>query len=188
MSADPTLESANVLAILAGIAVPFVAHIKCVHDLCLERASQVNRPVPLDRRHHKSVHRPRRILSSDPNRLYDVAIVDAGPAGLATAVQWEKGPYALGGDRYRCSLRAARCTQPRRLRSHQRPPLGLALEGKLIAGQGVVLVGAGNSAGQAVAYLATQASKVWVIVRGKSLESSMSRYLVDASVALPSSR
>jgi thioredoxin reductase (NADPH) len=58
----------------------------------------------------------------------------------------------------------------------------------LIAGQGVVLVGAGNSAGQAVAYLATQASKVWVIVRGKSLESSMSRYLVDASVALPSSR
>jgi thioredoxin reductase (NADPH) len=54
-----------------------------------------------------------------------------------------------------------------------------SLEGKLVAGQEVALVGAGNSAGQATVYLATQAAKVWLIVRGKDLQSSMSRYLVD---------
>jgi thioredoxin reductase (NADPH) len=53
------------------------------------------------------------------------------------------------------------------------------LEGKLCAGQEVALVGAGNSAGQAVVYLASQVAKVWVLVRGPSLEASMSRYLVD---------
>ena len=53
------------------------------------------------------------------------------------------------------------------------------LERKLCEGQEVVLVGAGNSAGQAVVYLAGRASKVWVLVRGGSLAASMSRYLVD---------
>jgi thioredoxin reductase (NADPH) len=53
------------------------------------------------------------------------------------------------------------------------------LEGKLCTGQEVALVGAGNSAGQAVVYLASQVAKVWVLVRGSSLEASMSRYLVD---------
>ncbi|HEX7624908.1 MAG TPA: NAD(P)/FAD-dependent oxidoreductase, partial [Anaeromyxobacteraceae bacterium] len=59
------------------------------------------------------------------------------------------------------------------------------LEGKLCAGQEVALVGAGNSAGQAVVYLANQVAKVWVLARGKSLEASMSRYLVDRIAALP---
>src|SRR5262249_23720217 len=53
------------------------------------------------------------------------------------------------------------------------------LEGKLCAGQEVALVGAGNSAGQAAVYLASQAAKVWLIVRGRDLAASMSRYLVD---------
>jgi thioredoxin reductase (NADPH) len=53
------------------------------------------------------------------------------------------------------------------------------LEGRLCAGQEVALVGAGNSAGQAVVYLASQVAKVWLLVRGPSLEASMSRYLVD---------
>jgi thioredoxin reductase (NADPH) len=53
------------------------------------------------------------------------------------------------------------------------------LEGKLCSGQDVVLVGAGNAAGQGVVYLAQNASKVWVLVRGNDLESTMSRYLVD---------
>ena len=53
------------------------------------------------------------------------------------------------------------------------------LEGKLCAAQEVALVGAGNSAGQAAVYLATQAAKVWLIVRGRDLAASMSRYLVD---------
>jgi len=59
------------------------------------------------------------------------------------------------------------------------------LEGTLCGGQEVALVGAGNSAGQAIVYLATQAKKVCVIVRGKSLEASMSRYLVDRICGLP---
>ena len=53
------------------------------------------------------------------------------------------------------------------------------LEGKLCAEQEVALVGAGNSAGQATVYLASQAAKVWLIVRGRNLGASMSRYLAD---------
>jgi thioredoxin reductase (NADPH) len=53
------------------------------------------------------------------------------------------------------------------------------LEAKLCAGQEVALVGAGNSAGQAVVYLANQVRKVWLLVRGPSLAAKMSRYLVD---------
>jgi thioredoxin reductase (NADPH) len=58
------------------------------------------------------------------------------------------------------------------------------LEGKLCAGQEVALVGAGNSAGQAVVYLASQVAKVWILVRGSNLESSMSRYLIDRIAGL----
>jgi thioredoxin reductase (NADPH) len=59
------------------------------------------------------------------------------------------------------------------------------LERTLCAGQEVALVGAGNSAGQAVVYLASAVAKVWVLARGKSLEASMSRYLVDRIAGLP---
>jgi thioredoxin reductase (NADPH) len=60
-----------------------------------------------------------------------------------------------------------------------------ALEGKLCAGQEVALVGAGNSAGQAAVYLANQAKKVWMIVRGHALDATMSRYLCDRIAAQP---
>jgi thioredoxin reductase (NADPH) len=59
------------------------------------------------------------------------------------------------------------------------------IESRLCAGQEVALVGAGNSAGQAVVYLAGQVKKVWLIVRGQSLEATMSRYLVERIKALP---
>lgn len=59
------------------------------------------------------------------------------------------------------------------------------LEAKLCAGQEVALVGAGNSAGQAAVYLANQAAKVWLLVRGDDLAASMSRYLVDRIRGLP---
>jgi len=59
------------------------------------------------------------------------------------------------------------------------------LEAKLCAGQEVALVGAGNSAGQATVYLASQVAKVWLIVRGADLAASMSRYLVDRIAGLP---
>jgi thioredoxin reductase (NADPH) len=59
------------------------------------------------------------------------------------------------------------------------------LEAKLCAGQEVALVGAGNSAGQAAVYLASHVAKVWLLVRGHSLASRMSRYLVDRIAGLP---
>jgi len=43
-------------------------------------------------------------------------------------------------------------------------------EAKLCAGQEIALVGAGNSAGQAVVYLASQVAKVWLITRRASLK------------------
>ena len=59
------------------------------------------------------------------------------------------------------------------------------LEAKLCSGQEIALVGAGNSAGQAVVYLASQVAKVYLIVRGANLTASMSRYLVDRIAGLP---
>jgi thioredoxin reductase (NADPH) len=59
------------------------------------------------------------------------------------------------------------------------------LEAKLCAKQDVALVGAGNSAGQAAVYLASQGAKVWMLVRGPSLAATMSRYLVDRIESLP---
>ena len=59
------------------------------------------------------------------------------------------------------------------------------VEGALCAGQEVVLVGGGNSAGQAAVYLASKAAKVWMLVRGSGLEATMSRYLIDRIKAQP---
>lgn len=59
------------------------------------------------------------------------------------------------------------------------------IEAQLCAGQEVALVGAGNSAGQAAVYLASHAAKVWMIVRGKRLDATMSRYLCDRIAAQP---
>ncbi len=58
-------------------------------------------------------------------------------------------------------------------------------EAKLCAQQDVVLIGAGNSAGQAAVYLASQGAKVWMLVRRPSLSETMSRYLIDRITSLP---
>jgi len=60
-----------------------------------------------------------------------------------------------------------------------------AVETRLCAGQEVALTGAGNSAGQAVVFLAAKVKKLWMVVRGHSLEATMSQYLVDRIRALP---
>jgi len=60
-----------------------------------------------------------------------------------------------------------------------------SLEARLCADAEVALVGAGNSAGQAVVYLAEQTKKVVMIVRGSSLGATMSRYLVERIQGLP---
>jgi thioredoxin reductase (NADPH) len=197
------------------------------------------------------------VRAIDPDRLYDVAIVGAGPAGLATAVySASEGLAALVLD---CRAFGGQAGASARIENYMGFPTGISgmalmaraynqaqkfgaemaipdeatglkfvdgqfvirlfngeavrarsvviatgaryrrldvpnlgdfeatsvhywaspLEGKLVAGAEVALVGAGNSAGQATVYLATQAAKVWLIVRGKDLASSMSRYLVD---------
>ena len=59
------------------------------------------------------------------------------------------------------------------------------IEAKLCEGEEVALIGGGNSAGQAVVFLAPKVKRLHLIVRGKSLEASMSRYLIDRIKALP---
>jgi thioredoxin reductase (NADPH) len=194
----------------------------------------------------------------DPHRLYDVAVVGAGPAGLATAVyagseglsvvvldcrafggqagasarienylgfptgitgmalmaraynQAQKfgaemaipdeamslagddgGPFILDlqiGERVRArSVVLASGARYRRLGLNNLDEFEASsihywaspLEAKLCANQEVALVGAGNSAGQAVVYLASHVAKVWMLVRGSDLGATMSRYLVD---------
>jgi thioredoxin reductase (NADPH) len=203
----------------------------------------------------------------DPNRIYDVAVVGAGPAGLATAVyaaseglsvlvldcrafggqagasarienylgfptgisgmalmarahtQAQKfgvemaipdeaialripgdaagSPFVLelfnderprarsvviaSGARYR---RLA-CTELDAFEGSSVHYWASPLEARLCAGQEVALVGGGNSAGQAVVYLADHVSKVWLLLRGTDLGANMSRYLVDRIAGLP---
>jgi thioredoxin reductase (NADPH) len=52
-----------------------------------------------------------------------------------------------------------------------------ALEGQLCRGTTVIVVGAGNSAGQAAIFLSEGAARVLLVVRGKNLSASMSQYL-----------
>lgn len=50
-------------------------------------------------------------------------------------------------------------------------------------GQDVCIIGAGNSAGQAALFFSRHARSVTMLVRGESLEASMSRYLIDQIAA-----
>jgi thioredoxin reductase (NADPH) len=59
------------------------------------------------------------------------------------------------------------------------------VEARLCRNEPVVLVGGGNSAGQAAVYLAAHASEVHVLVRGPGLEATMSSYLIDRIAATP---
>ncbi len=60
-----------------------------------------------------------------------------------------------------------------------------AIEAKLCEGQEVALVGGGNSAGQAVVYLAPRVKRLHLVVRAEGLDASMSRYLVERIAELP---
>ncbi len=52
-------------------------------------------------------------------------------------------------------------------------------EASVCAGNEVVVVGGGNSAGQAALFLASRARKVYIVIRGDDLRKSMSSYLVE---------
>ena len=59
------------------------------------------------------------------------------------------------------------------------------IEAGLSRGEEVVLVGGGNSAGQATVFLAGHAAHVHMLVRRPGLESTMSSYLIERIAALP---
>src|SRR5215212_11716745 len=59
------------------------------------------------------------------------------------------------------------------------------IEARLCADQEIVLVGGGNSAGQAAVFLSGHAKKVLMIIRGGGLGASMSRYLIERIEATP---
>jgi thioredoxin reductase (NADPH) len=55
-------------------------------------------------------------------------------------------------------------------------------------GADVCIIGAGNSAGQAALFFSRHARSITMLVRGESLEASMSRYLIDQIAAIPAIR
>jgi thioredoxin reductase (NADPH) len=59
------------------------------------------------------------------------------------------------------------------------------IEASLCTEQQVVLVGGGNSAGQAAVFLSGHARKVHMVIRGGGLGASMSRYLIERIEAAP---
>jgi len=59
------------------------------------------------------------------------------------------------------------------------------IEANLCEGRDIVLVGGGNSAGQAAVFLARYARRVHLVVRSSGLDASMSRYLIDRIAATP---
>ena len=204
----------------------------------------------------------------DPDKLYDVAIVGAGPAGLAAAVYaaseglsvvvvdgraigGQAGASARienylgfptgisgqalagrafvqamkfgaeialpldvdrldcpeGGEPLRLHLGSGQSLQSHTLviasgARYRRPAIdnladfegnGISywaspIEAALCKGEEIGLVGAGNSAGQAVVYLASFVKVLHLVIRGKDLQSSMSRYLVERIEALPNVR
>lgn len=198
----------------------------------------------------------------DPDHMYDVAVVGAGPAGLATAVYAASeglsvivldaatmggqagassrienylgfptgiSGQALAGRAFNQALKfgaeiaipvaverlacdggplTLHCEGDRRVRAravviasgarYRRPDVAnlsafegagvsywvSAIEARLCAGEEVALVGGGNSAGQAIVFLAPQVEKLHLFVR-RPLEQTMSRYLIDRIAALP---
>jgi thioredoxin reductase (NADPH) len=107
-------------------------------------------------------------LADGPEGLVRVDLDDgqhvlARSVVMATGARWRE-LQAEGIDRFRGAgvYHAAMATDAERSRDED-----------------VIVVGGGNSAGQAAVHLSTRARSVRVVVRGKALKSTMSSYLVD---------
>jgi thioredoxin reductase (NADPH) len=61
----------------------------------------------------------------------------------------------------------------------------LAAQDQIVAGDPVVIVGGGNSAGQAATWLADHGHPVTVVIRGERLASNLSQYLIDRIAQQP---
>lgn len=99
-----------------------------------------------------------------------------------------------GGERLRSrSVLIATGAQYRRLDAEGRERFegagvyyaALTVDPQLYEHSTVVVVGGGNSAGQAIMYLALRAEKVFVVIRGENLYKSMSSYLVHRIEQMP---
>jgi thioredoxin reductase (NADPH) len=60
------------------------------------------------------------------------------------------------------------------------------IESQMCEGEEVVVLGGGNSAGQAAVFLSQTASRVYMVVRAADLAESMSRYLIRRIIGNPS--
>jgi thioredoxin reductase (NADPH) len=60
------------------------------------------------------------------------------------------------------------------------------IEAQLCEGEDVIVVGGGNSAGQAAVFLSQTARKVYMLVRSAGLAETMSRYLIQRIASNPS--
>jgi thioredoxin reductase (NADPH) len=110
-----------------------------------------------------------------------------------------KGATALSCDRHRYAVKSdegmrvpARTVIIATGAEYRRPPLqnlsqfegagvyyaATAMESQLCLGEDVVVIGGGNSAGQAAVFLAQSANRVHILVRGDGLAETMSRYLI----------
>ncbi|MBR8257595.1 FAD-dependent oxidoreductase [Burkholderia ambifaria] len=59
------------------------------------------------------------------------------------------------------------------------------IEARLCRNEPVIIIGGGNSAGQAAVFLASHAAHVHVLIRAPNLDQSMSRYLIERVTSLP---
>ena len=132
------------------------------------------------------------------------AFTQAQKFGAEIAIPLEVSRLDCGGDGLRLILADGRAVQARIVviasgARYNRPDIpdlaafegaGVAywaspVEAKLCEGEEVALVGAGNSAGQAVVFLAPKVKRLHLVVRGAGLEAAMSRYLIERIAALP---
>jgi thioredoxin reductase (NADPH) len=100
---------------------------------------------------------PYEVVLDNGNRIAARAVV------IATGAQYNK-PRAAMDDKFQCQGIYYGAT---------------FMEAQLCGNDEVIVVGGGNSAGQAAVYMSQSASKVYMLVRSDGLSDSMSRYLIQ---------